>query len=367
MTDYAAALAQVRIALAQVVEMIGNLDEPASPESTRPRYGEAPVHLAGCHLTGVWGWDEFMHYLYLPVRIPGRDHGGQAATMAIPNRLAFMEHIVTYAMRDAMSVDPDRFADPYVYLTMRRGFATPGNPLNRPGWHCDDFGGHDLNYIWTDQFPTRVLLAPGGLSIPEDDNESMVAMASFADDATEDSTGHLSIEEMAAGALWRLSPYVIHDTPVIPEPGGMRSFFKISVSDHRYNLAGNSRNYDLDYDWEMHDRVAIRNRPGGQRDFWETGPGSKPMDPNAWRSNPRTWDAMRPVLRRGQCGNVWWTTHPEGDDGEEHVHVQGICTRSEHDGSVRHTDGSEEWGYFTPLSLSAPICSHGVPLMGYPK
>lgn len=57
-------------------------------------------------------------------------------------------------------------------------------------------------------------------------------------------------------------------TPEIPPPGGMRSFFKISVSTHRYDLLGNSHNYLLDYSWPMLDRQTLRNQPsGGSRDY----------------------------------------------------------------------------------------------------
>lgn len=67
----------------------------------------------------------------------------------------------------------------------------------------------------------------------------------------------------------RLDPYVIHDTPLIPAPGGMRSFFKISVSTNRYDLVGNSHNYLFDYAWPMTDRAALRNQPHGNRDYSE--------------------------------------------------------------------------------------------------
>ena len=61
--------------------------------------------------------------------------------------------------------------------------------------------------------------------------------------------------------LMRLDPSVIHAAPEIPAPGGERSFFKVSFSNSRYNLRGNSRNYLLDYDWPMYDRAAVRNDP----------------------------------------------------------------------------------------------------------
>lgn len=240
-------------------------------------YGEAPVDLGEFHPTP--GWEEFMHYLYLPVRIPFEDGPSRTVQQGIPPALAFLAPAVEQAMYDAATTT-DHLSDPYVYVTARRGFATPGNPLNRPGWHCDDFGGTDLNYIWSDVWPTRLLLADEPLRIPADDAESMEHMdryAHWAGDPTARGglvngfapvgTETLRLDDAPNGHLLRLSPYVIHDTPIIPAPGGMRSFFKISVSTHRYNLLGNSRNHDFTYDWPMYDRAEVRNQPGGNGDY----------------------------------------------------------------------------------------------------
>lgn len=248
-------------------------------------YGEAPVDLGPLDLD----WHEFMHYLYLPVRIPARDDTRRpvacdarvpatGAQYALPERLGFLGPHVHAVIRDAAVAD--HLVDPYVYVTARRGFATPGNPLNRPGWHCDDFGGTDLNYIWSDRWPTRFLVASdavgraGGLTIGTDDVHSMNQMGQEAHNAWVEMQMQRPREKRRAvispgpvGHLLRLTPYVIHDTPLIPKPGGMRSFFKISVSTHRYNLLGNSRNHLLDYDWPMHDRAAVRNQPGGNGDY----------------------------------------------------------------------------------------------------
>lgn len=245
--------------------------------STGYFYGEAPTVL-GEH---TLAWDEFMHYLYLPVRIPARDDARvplgidcdahQPATgpqYALPERLGFLGPIMHNVIHDARR-ESSHLTDPYVYVTARRGYATPGNPLNRPGWHCDDFGGTDLNYVWSDAYPTRFLQSTTPLNIPEDDAASMIRMDNYA--AVADG-GSLWIEEYPDRSLLRLTPWVIHDTPIIPAPGGMRSFFKISVSTHRYDLLGNSHNYLLDYDWPMHDRASVRNQPAGNGDYTKGAP-----------------------------------------------------------------------------------------------
>lgn len=229
-------------------------------------YGEAPVDLG--EFQPLPDWQEFMHYLYLPVRLPRHEwyDSSRDGCVNLPERLEFLHDATQRALYDARET-ASHLDDPYVYVTARRGFATPGNPLNRPGWHCDDFGGSDLNYIWSDRYPTRLLLAPDGLTIPEDDAASMEAFDALAWQAEHTLAPSLTIEDAPNGHLLRLSPYVIHDTPVIPEPGGMRSFFKISVSTHRYNLLGNSHNHLLDYDWPMYDRATVRNQPGGNGDY----------------------------------------------------------------------------------------------------
>lgn len=231
------------------------------------RYGEGPVSLDSIELPD---WHEFMHYLYLPVRLPDSEVGAEEhAEITLPARLEFLRTACYAALDDARYTAP-HLGDPYVYVTARRGFASPGNPLNRPGWHCDDFGGTDLNYIWSDVYPTRLLLCDEALPVPADDAESMRYMETLASDlrfASHDSHG-IGIVESPVNELLRLTPWVIHNTPEVPAPGGMRSFFKISVSTHRYDLLGNSHNHLLDYDWPMVDRAALRNQPsGGNRDY----------------------------------------------------------------------------------------------------
>lgn len=233
------------------------------------RYGARPVEILDDYRPE---WTEFMHYLYLPVRIPSHDNWPDESgptQWCLPQPLEFADEAIRAAMNDAPRA-ATHLNDPYVYLSARCGYATPGNPLNRPGWHCDDFGGIDLNYIWTDAYPTRYLerldpLYNGWFEVPEGDAESMYAMTRYAYAAEVGST-YGKVREIELNTLYRLDPYVIHDTPIIDKPG-LRRFFKISLSTHRYDLVGNSRNYGLTYDWPMLDRDALRNQPvGGNKD-----------------------------------------------------------------------------------------------------
>lgn len=237
-------------------------------------YGEAPVALRKFELPD---WQEFMHYQYLPVHLARSDEFWRYKKhdyFTLPPRLEFLNtELLWWVLGDATETLDRCEDDLYVYVTAKRRHAGPGNALNRPGWHCDDFGGTDLNYIWMDAFPTRVLRSDKPLAIPDDDAESMqhmewiAAQVRFPETYRSDSfqrqieNGNVRIEEVETNTLLRLSPYVIHATPDIVE-SGMRSFLKISISTHRYDLVGNSHNYDLDYDWPMYDRQELRNQPG---------------------------------------------------------------------------------------------------------
>lgn len=217
-------------------------------------YGDAPVHVANLDL----GWTEFMRYLYLPVRmrwIPG----GHFSLILLPDRLEFLRSAVEAALVDA--VENFDYTDPYVYVSAHRGYATPDNPLNRPGWHCDGFGTDDLNYVWWDRWPSRFALQrfddidPGHVESMRD-FENQIRFAWVRAD-------------YPSKCLYRLTPFVVHTTPIIATPGGMRSFLKVSVSNHRYNLIGNSHNHLFDYAWPMHERAEVRNDPAlGEADYF---------------------------------------------------------------------------------------------------
>lgn len=219
-------------------------------------YGERPV---GVESPLFLQWDEFMHWLYLPVKMPGA-----IQDVRLPPSLAFAERAVIEAMDDAWKLGVD-IMNAYVYVTARRGWATPGNPLNRPGWHCDGFGTDDLNYVWFDRWSTRFWVSDEVPEISPDHQVSLLQFEQLAAGRPE------CIFDASTHALYRLTPYVIHDVPVIPDgEQGMRSFLKVSVSEHRYNLQGNSHNHLFDYGWEMWPRDVARNDPSyAGTDYYE--------------------------------------------------------------------------------------------------
>lgn len=220
----------------------------AKSYSTIP-YGNPPKVLGEIDLNPT----EHMLYLYLPILMPGK-------MMQLPKRLDFIRPLIKPILMDVME-DRDLF-DKYVYVTAKTCWVEPGAPGNRPGWHADGFGSDgDLNYIWYDMNPTEFAMLPFS-NIPTDD---MAMLAKIEEQINIYRHIHLGgspsfdpIVTYPNKTLLRLDESVVHRVNPNPKPG-LRTFIKISVSKHKYNLKGNSHNYLFDYDWKMFDRADIRN------------------------------------------------------------------------------------------------------------
>lgn len=201
------------------------------------RYGTAPVAVAPFDEVNL---PEMMHYLYLPVVM------AEERSVRLPNNIECLRGMVNAAMR--ATVRPYDYA----YVTARKGFATPDNPLNRPGWHCDGFGTDDMNFTWWTGPGTRFAVQ----SFVDISDDHIVSMRQF-----EGQVNLAKISNPREKTLYALDPMCVHATPLVPPPGCMRQFVKISLSNHRYNLADNSHNYLFDYAWPMVDRSLLRNDP----------------------------------------------------------------------------------------------------------
>ena len=206
-------------------------------------YGNEPQLIKPFDLSKTW--HEFMHYMYLPIFIREANPWGTQ----LPVRLKFARPLISAAK--ALEYEIGNEWD-YIYVTARKGFATPGNPLNRPGWHSDGFGTEDINYVWTDRYPTN--FAVQDFHDISDDHK-------LSAEQFEEQVDPYKVVTYDDNWLMRLDPSVIHAAPEIPAPGGVRSFFKISFSNSKYNLLGNSHNYHIDYDWQMYSRDEVRNDP----------------------------------------------------------------------------------------------------------
>lgn len=209
-------------------------------------YGQLPVYLG----TITFSLPEVMYYLYLPIKM--KDY----REIRMPENLQVCRGMVDKCLAYAEERDYD-----YVYISARKGYATPDNPLNRPGWHCDGFGTDDLNFVWWDGPSTRFAHQQFE-GIVSDHNRSLKQFDEQVDPKR--------VVTFPEHGIYAIDPSVVHATPVIEPPGCMRQYVKVSMSDHQYNLENNSHNYLFNYQWPMYSRTSDRNNT--QADFHEETP-----------------------------------------------------------------------------------------------
>lgn len=197
-------------------------------------YGKMPIFLGQYDIK----LREVMYYLYLPVQM--------GAEILLPPNVECCRPLIERTIAVA------RGAYKYAYLSARKGWATPDNPLNRPGWHCDGFGTSDVNAVYWVGPGTR--FASQAFDNISDDH--VRSLRQFDTQVREE-----CVVTFPEKGLYLLDPSVVHATPVIGHPGCMRQYIKVSLSNARYNLENNSHNYLFDYEWPLHSRDIIRNDP----------------------------------------------------------------------------------------------------------
>lgn len=204
-------------------------------------YGQAPVIIDHIDVE----CDEMMYYQYLPIKFSGYTN------TYIEDRLDFVWDIYSTAKQDFITTfGRDKFIDMYVYLTVKNLYQIPGRPFNRLGWHSDGFMTDDINYIWSSNQPT--IFNASEFNLTQDYNMSMIEMEKQARECNN--------FQFDSKLLIRLDQYNIHKVADISD-AGMRLFVKISFSKDRYDLIGNSKNYKVDYEWDMKPRSIERNIP----------------------------------------------------------------------------------------------------------
>lgn len=205
-------------------------------------YGQAPVNLG---IRSVRAKLQMMFYQDYPIKLAERSRD------FMEDRLWIFRPIIATCLQDFKETfGRDRYFKSYVYISAKHLFQPAGSPYNRPGWHADGFMSDDINYIWSDKYPT--IFNSSKFKLSQDDVLSMKEMEEQAlpeNDYT-----------YPEGSLLRLNQYCIHrvNTDV---PAGMRTFLKVSFSYDKYNREGNAHNYGLNYDWEMKPRGEHRNIP----------------------------------------------------------------------------------------------------------
>jgi len=187
---------------------------------------------------------EMLFYTYLPFSLVG------SVEIVLPKRLRCFQQIISYAIDDFTT---DKFRDHYAYLTAKSLYVTPDYIGGREGWHIDGFSTEDKNYIWSDRLETEFCVQDFDLS--DDCDLSMQQMTEQA------RVGR--IRTYGEGVMLALDDRHVHRCPNAPAVM-RRTFAKVSFSKDRYDLAGNSRNYGLDYDWPMFERGETRNHPTTQ-------------------------------------------------------------------------------------------------------
>lgn len=187
---------------------------------------------------------EMYFYQYLPIKIAG-------VAEYIPDQLTHLLNLINICRMDFENNNKDH-REYNIYLTAKHLYVKGGCNLNREGWHCDGFLSMDTNYIWSNCLPTEFII--GEFPLSADHEKSIDEMNSYAKDSY--------IHKMLNNSLYKLDTKVIHRCAVNESNESvLRHFVKLSFSKEKYNLIGNSRNYGLNYDWEMKERNIERNHP----------------------------------------------------------------------------------------------------------
>lgn len=211
-------------------------------------YGSEPIEIASDVIIDN---SEMYFYQYLPVKLKH-----QSSDYTLPKRLERVEDLLIRCCNDFFhsicKEDLNVYDEHYIYLTAKCLYIKGGENLNRMGWHCDGFMSEDINYIWSDQIPTEYVT--GEYYLEQDHQKSIDQMNRLF--------YHSEPLKCKPNSIYRLDETVIHRCDYNrSKEAVLRHFVKISFSKEKYNLKGNSRNYLLDYDWEMKDRGLGRNHP----------------------------------------------------------------------------------------------------------
>lgn len=205
------------------------------------KYGDLPTIIGDIEIDVP----EMMFYQYLPIKLKGE------TSLAVEERLSCFNKIIGIICCDFIGeFGLDRFVSSYIYLTAKHLYQTPNNSFNRDGWHSDGFMTNDINYIWSNKFPTIfnksdfILSLNDSISLEEMKNQALIE-------------NNVYYKE---NQIIRLNQFNIHKVAPIEYPS-LRSFIKVSISHDKYDLKGNSHNHLLTYKWDMKPRKNERNIP----------------------------------------------------------------------------------------------------------
>lgn len=208
-----------------------------------PKYGDLPKDLGRYYIE----WQENHFSLYLPIKMAG------SSDIRIPETLQpfypLVETVIDRCFdKHFLGCEESFRVKNYLYLTVKHMLVNPEFWGNRGGAHTDGFGTNDINWIWYDENPTE--FNNSEFKITDDHN---ISLREF-----EEQWDYKNTVTYPECHLLELNPFVVHRVARVTRYM-QRTFVKISLSEHKYNLIGNAHNYLFDYEWEMHDRQAVRN------------------------------------------------------------------------------------------------------------
>lgn len=198
-------------------------------------YGQRPYDTGHVFFPEIFG----INLLYMPIQMP---HTG----MLLPEGLEILEPIIYRVSR----IESFGILNKYVYLSYESSYVKAGTTQKRPGYHTDGFLTNDINYLWHSNTPT--IFNESKFKIKKNHR---IAMEQFEKQAKEKHEF-----QMPNRHLLRLDQFVVHKT-AIAKVDGIRTFIKVSISNDKYNLKGNTHNPRFNYDWKMYDRQLVRNHP----------------------------------------------------------------------------------------------------------
>ena len=193
-------------------------------------------------------FDEYCYYLYMPIKLAGD------FSYKIEKRLDLFIYIIDDCIRDyTKTYGIYNYYDSYIYLTVKHKYQTKTDSINRSGWHIDgydpDSDFKEINYLWSNVQST--IYNSSSFNLSKDHALSLEQMKEQAlpeNDYT-----------FPDNSLVRVDDTIVHRVGDIIE--GNRCFVKVTFSNKRFNLLGNTRNYLLNYNWKMYTRDKTRNVP----------------------------------------------------------------------------------------------------------
>lgn len=204
-------------------------------------YGQKPKKIGSIKVN----CKEMMFYQYLPIKLAGQRF------IKHESRLDCFEKLITKCCRNFIGIHgAENYEAHNVYLTAKHMYQGDGKSFNRPGYHSDGFLTDDINYIWCDRNPTIFNISRFDLT-PDD----KISLSEMEDQAKPENEMCYKVN-----TILRLDQFNIHKVAEATTPG-MRTFVKVSFSKDRYDLVGNSHNYELNYKWKLKSRSIERNIP----------------------------------------------------------------------------------------------------------